>query len=325
LSLSPCELVSPTSVTLWDEGDPVRRSGEQNGYSSFIASRGELDRELIEEARSRGVTVAIPSRLIAARPVPAGGHELSFRVRSGIDRVRARFVIDASGRHRAFSRRAGARLRRWDALVGLTRWLEPRSPEPAELTELHVEAVRDGWWAALSLPDGTISATYFTFLTMLRDGGVRPSEGWSEALDRSELVASRMPEEAFSLGPVRAYPAAPVISEPLFGGDWLAIGDAAVQYDPLEGKGVARALQSGVEGAALAQAAPEIRAELSRDYAASQRTRLWQHCRGRRLVYRQAASRLGPDFLRGLEASGQRLQNGASSRAGAQPVASSSR
>jgi flavin-dependent dehydrogenase len=55
-----------------------------------------------------------------------------------------------------------------------------------------------------------------------------------------------------------ARPADSTILERCFGPGWIAIGDAAVSYDPLASRGLVGALSSGLETPSLV-AAPEAR------------------------------------------------------------------
>ena len=59
--------------------------------------------------------------------------------------------------------------------------------------------------------------------------------------------------------PLRVFPAAPAITHPVQGPGWVAVGDAALQHDPLEGRGALRALAFVGRAAAAALLPPRAR------------------------------------------------------------------
>lgn len=162
---------------------------------------------------------------------------------------------------------------------------------------LHVEAIAGGWWYAVASPDQTVGAAFFAPLGSLCRTRVRYADVWRAALARSEVIAPLLPPEMRRGAALRLYPAAPALTEPPCGRDWIAVGDAAVQWDPLAGTGVRRALETGMRGAEVALLAANERATVLPYYTAALHALYGEHCQTRERIYAEAAPRLGRAFF----------------------------
>ncbi len=154
------------------------------------------------------------------------------------------FVADATGRPARLARRFGASRLRYDRLVGISTLLA--SATPAEDTYTQVEAVPDGWWYSALLADGRLAVAF------LGDGDLldRPllagdPEAWWSWLRRTEATRERVEGHGYGGGRLRVMPAETSRLDRIEGDRWLAVGDAAVAYDPLSSYGVGSALGSG--------------------------------------------------------------------------------
>ncbi len=160
-------------------------------------------------------------------------------------RFAAPFVVDASGRSAWAARAAGARWVAHDRLVGVSAQLVPRAGAVGE-PHLLLEAVEDGWWYSVSLPDGSLLASFMADHDTLR--GVDRGELWRERLAGSTHTAARA--AGFTQrGPVLVRSAASGRLDRAAGEDWIAVGDAASAYDPLSADGIFKALGSGLDAA----------------------------------------------------------------------------
>lgn len=99
----------------------------------------------------------------------------------------------------------------------------------------HIEAISSGW--LFLIPTGDRQAW------LLAVGG-----GPDTLLGQSRLVAAQVR----ALGPVAArFETAPRMLETLAGDDWLALGTAAIAFDPLCGDGTAHAVREAILAAAV--------------------------------------------------------------------------
>jgi flavin-dependent dehydrogenase len=215
---------------------------------------------LLAVAEERGVTLVRGAQLEAAR------HDGSIWRMRAARTLEARFAVDATGRNALLSRICGAKRISIDRLVGVTVFLGPRGgggdPE-GKFT--FIEAAEQGWWYSAPLPGGRLIAACMT------DGDLAARmagslDGWLAAARRTWATQRRLDAYALPGGTApRLWSANTARLSSVVGPGWLAVGDAAVSFDPLSSQGIATALESGIE------AAEAIDAHLAGDAAATSR------------------------------------------------------
>jgi flavin-dependent dehydrogenase len=205
--------------------------------------RTAFDRHLAAAAERAGAAVR---RGVRVRRVSRQGDGWALAAADG-SRLRARAVVDATGRSAAVARRLGARAVAVDRLVGLARTYReaPGDADPRSL----VEAFADGWWYTAGLPGGERLVVLMTDADVARRLGLRDVAAWESRLAATRHVAPLV-RGARPRGPVFVRPAASRHLDPAAGGDagapWLAVGDAASAHDPLSSQGIAKALRAGI-------------------------------------------------------------------------------
>ena len=172
---------------------------------------------------------------------------------SSSDLSGARALVDASGRRATVARARGARRLRLDRLVAVYARLAA-APGDVDARTL-VEATPDGWWYTALVPGDRRIAAFLTDADLL-PAPLRTAAGFAAALESTEHVAARA-------GPIEAGPhVAPAhsarLDPPCAPGPgpapgsapaWLAVGDAALAFDPLSSQGITTALHTGLRGA----------------------------------------------------------------------------
>jgi|HubBroStandDraft_6_1064221.scaffolds.fasta_scaffold113234_2 flavin-dependent dehydrogenase len=172
------------------------------------------------------------------------------------DRVRLRsaFLVDATGRPGRFARQIGARQLRFDQLIGLWNRLEPNEAGADPDTRTLVESVRSGWWYSSGLPDGSLMVIYFTDRDLIGLSGAGAGSDWEKLLNETDHTRRRVKgsSRGFFANP-RVLPANNARLDRFGGEGWLAVGDAAVAYDPLSSYGITASLAGGIRaGEAIA-------------------------------------------------------------------------
>lgn len=237
-------LRSPTALVRWaDEGAEPRAHPAGPG---LLIDRGRFDELLLAAALQAGAELWRP--VVALRPArdDAGGWLIPARGDDGAERcARARYLVDATGRHGLLP---GARRRDARPLVALTGYFRDVPPAYASA---RVEARADGWLWGAPLPDGRFSAMAFG------DAAALPArERWEaelrERLSRSELLHACA--AAALAGPVRARDASALHRDLPIGAEgepWLRVGDASFAIDPLSSQGVQAAMSSALHAAVV--------------------------------------------------------------------------
>jgi len=195
--------------------------------------RGAFDESLRDVARDVGVTVV--NERVRAVDRTAG----AWRVN---DRWSGEWIVDASGRAGFVMSRLGVPRLRIDEQVALVGVVPDRGGERVTT----VEATRDGWWYTAPLPAERRVVAYVT------DADLAPEErsaGWEGLLRQTRHVRDLAGD--VDQVDVRAYPADTTYREQVVGPGWLAVGDAAVAFDPLSSQGLVTGIVMAARAGAM--------------------------------------------------------------------------
>lgn len=200
--------------------------------------------------------------------------------------VCAPVVIDATGRTRSVSRRLGARRLLVDSLVGLVGIGETAFVPSAVQVVTLIEADEAGWWYAGRLPGGRVVAALMTDADLIPRGYERLRTFWRARLGRTVLVSRQW---GLVAGPasLRVVAAGTGRLAELAGPGWLAIGDAAMTFDPLSGQGICAALESGARSGLVADRMLSGEAQAHREHSSTAEATFRDHLHGRTHYYRQ--------------------------------------
>lgn len=215
--------------------------------------RRRFDAMLAAAAREAGAEVVFETRSLRAPSAGRSGGEDHELILVGPDRtatrVRAGWVVDATGSAARFARAMGIGRRIDDTLYALARFA-PLGESALSMQTL-LEATRDGWWYAARLPDRRAIAMFVTDregLRRMRGGG---SAEWTQALTATDFIGPRLAGVAFQAAPEILLPIQSALLDHAEGDRWLAVGDAAASYDPIAAQGVYKALTDGVAAGRL--------------------------------------------------------------------------
>jgi flavin-dependent dehydrogenase len=176
-------------------------------------NRARFDADLRNAAQQQGVPIRTYRRIQALQREDA---EWCIGCDQDTE-LRAKYVVDATGRSRAIARRLGVRPRTDDRLIAFTA-VVARNPNPEFAHAMLLESTPQGWWYAAPVPQGHVLA-FFT------DADLRPRE----FMRGMQIVAanSSFAQAATEEG-------------------WVTVGDACAAHDPLCGWGVCRAMANGI-------------------------------------------------------------------------------
>lgn len=162
--------------------------------------------------------------------------------------VRSRWIVDATGRRAGIARQLGATRVALDKLA--CGWLvAPGADAPRQAaSELHAEA--GGWWYVAALPAGRRSLAFYTDSDL---PSARDAHGPRALLARAARcpgLADVLQSADWGAAERHGFCAAPgALLSACAGPGWLAVGDAAVAFDPIASQGLFNALYTGLAGA----------------------------------------------------------------------------
>jgi len=233
---SPAHRSSAGIVSLWGSDHPVASSVlDSPGGQAYCLDRRQLHADLSARGREFGVR----------QVVGTGGprqHETSWSINTTAGPISAGLLIDASGRAAAGARAAGAKVRRTDQLVAVARVF---TDKPCPDSRLVVASNSDGWAYVAPLTHDRQVAVVLTDADCLPRGHEARAEFALARLSASSEVSHRLGN--IPPGPFFGLAAWSQITEPSAGSNWVAIGDAAMGFDPIGSAGLTKALRDAKE------------------------------------------------------------------------------
>jgi flavin-dependent dehydrogenase len=137
--------------------------------------------------------------------------------------------------------------------VGVVGFFGTSSQQQALSPITLIEAVENGWWYSAPLPDSRLVIAYMTDADVYARGRRQSANMWLEQLGHTTYTQARANSGALDSGPLIVQANSSRLDR-VYGDDWLAVGDAALAFDPLSGEGVYRALESGIRVRSVVQA-----------------------------------------------------------------------
>jgi flavin-dependent dehydrogenase len=280
-----------TVVNRWT--DDVERVEATYDAPGFIVDRARFDRILLDAAAEAGVTVLQPAR--AARPTAdaAGAWDINVGGNAGPLRVKAAFVVDATGKGSAV---AGRRERYSHPTVALNAYWQGVKSDPSAVM---IEAGPDEWFWGATLPDGT-----FNVMVFLDPGRCHPAASGRnlESLYRSLLEGSSLFRHCLGgtlAGGVSGCDASSYADAHPVGARSIKVGEANFSIDPLSSQGVQAAITSGLQAAVVvntilkSEADAPLAAQFYRD---RQKESVARHARFAARYYSEARLRHDGEF-----------------------------
>lgn len=225
--------------TAWEAPEPRHQDFLHNPYGcGWHVDRARFDAMLASAAAEAGAELVVSARVGSCHR-RANGQWLLEAARGGtILSLSGRMLVDATGRKALLAARRGSRAQVADRLIGAVTFSE--SAETTGWTL--IEAVEDGWWYSAPIPGARMVFAYMT------DSGLWKSRVCGDLLELAPLTYERAGRRSVR-PPFQIVSAASVVRRPVAGLDWMAIGDAALAFDPLSGQGVVKSIETGTRAA----------------------------------------------------------------------------
>lgn len=280
--------VSPGNGSSW--------GSDQVQFTDFIASplgsgwqldRVQLERRLWIEAERHGVQLQLGSRMTQGRR-ESGAWDVDWATDASRGSWRASWIVDATGRRGDGVRRWGQGYERPDALMAVYARGTPAPGSPSDQeARTWVESAPGGWWYSALLPNGQRMVAWMTDADLVRDWPGREREGFVEQLRATKHLAHWAEPARYRWDePPRITSAQSSRARVAMGEGWLAVGDAALSFDPLSAQGLITALLTGIRGAETILRTLRGEREAGSAYAAGLES-IWKDYR--RLLYEHYA------------------------------------
>jgi flavin-dependent dehydrogenase len=248
------------------------------GQRGLNLLRPRFDADLARACERCGATVlrGASFRRVLRR---AKDWEVDIDVGRKVQKQSASIVVDATGRTATFSRRQGAKILASDRQIAVVSLAD--DADGGSDTRSLVETVEIGWWYHAPLGPTRSICMLVTDDDLLPRGTQSDLRAWwLDQLGRTVQLERRFrkvaPPQRLIVRSARSQHV-----DPVCGARWIAVGDAAMAFDPLASQGIAKALYHGKRAAAHiaaylggdGSALQRLALEVEREYTAYRATR----------------------------------------------------
>lgn len=237
------------SLAAWGSENMASRHSifSLNGQS-YQLDREKFDLHLVERAAQAGAQIIPRSRVKMIEQDPDGHWTIKMlHEAQGEIIVQARYLIDATGRQSSICRQLDIKTIKADQLVGIGTFATFKSDHQM-MQEIYMETVSEGWWYCSALPNSRINITFFTDADIAKNMHLQKNDHWNYMLSQTRHI-SKFLRNATSVENLWTRNAFSQITERHERVNFLAVGDAAISFDPISSMGIGFALTSGCNGA----------------------------------------------------------------------------
>jgi flavin-dependent dehydrogenase len=210
--------------------------------------RARFDAMLARCAEEAGAGVYRGASLLKCTTDDAGHWWTEFACEDVKSSIRSKFIVDATGRASSVARRQGAGRISFDRLVSIVGFFSSSSRKKGSDSFTLVEAVEDGWWYSAMLPDLRVVVAFMTDADLYKKASKALRYYWRLQLRKTIHTRSRISHRGQAPDPVVVAANSSRLNRSV-GRNWLAVGDAAIAFDPLSAQGVHKAMESGLRAA----------------------------------------------------------------------------
>lgn len=219
------------------------RLSDPDAPRGLVVDRARFDGLLLEAAREAGVKVWQPAEVLRPHLTNAGNWNVTVRCEAGLLKIKARYLVDATGKVNVLR---GKRRRCSAATIALYAYWRNAGIDPSTVL---VEAGPDEWFWGATLPDGAFNAMVFADPSRVRHrAGQLPK---LESLYRSMLARSSLLRGCLKgtlASKVKGCDASSYVDEHPIDERSIKVGEASFSIDPLSSQGVQAAINSGLQG-----------------------------------------------------------------------------
>lgn len=215
----------------------------------------------------------------------AHGNTVILAKNDDVKLVQGKILIDATGRNRAVLQKLHVESETHDELVAVSCHL-PKIKHPKLTHEVYVESFKEGWGIVSALNETKNICTIYThkgheILAKLKD-----ISQWKSIL--SETVYFKDFLEETTKAKLKGGNANSSVATQISGSNWLALGDAAMSFDPLSSHGITNAIFTSAKAVEaiekkLREADPDVFAE----YGETMQKIFQQYVASKNNLYRQ--------------------------------------
>lgn len=160
---------------------------------------------------------------------------------------RCKWIVDASGRQSSIAKKHGANRLHTDKLIAFFSFFYSDVKEDHDTRTL-IESVPDGWWYTALIPHKKRVVVFLTDSDLVDGREILSCDGFISALNKTLHICKIIKEKRYALqDPIQGVDAGSSHLDKFVGHNWIAVGDAAMSFDPLSSQGILNAMYTGMK------------------------------------------------------------------------------
>ena len=205
-------------------------------------SRPAFDRDLALGCRAAGANIVLSTVLLSAE-WRRTYWLATLRLPSGMIDLYPKLIVDATGRCARFARSQGASVKADDQQFAVVNTQTDRT-KFRDGGRVLIEATENGWWYRAPLASDRSVTMYMTDADMLPRGGKANLHAWwINQLHKTNYVGANVTNHCVTGKGLVVRCARSQRLSYASGDGWLAVGDAAIAFDPLASRGISKGLE----------------------------------------------------------------------------------
>ena len=216
--------------------------------ATFQLDREKFDFKLIEIAAERGATIYPRTKCLEYEQLVDKSWRVALRhPGEGKFTIRAKYLVDASGRSANVCRKVGGISHKHDSLMAVGMFFDLN--EGSKKFDQILESVELGWWYAACLPDNRMVITFFSDADIISEGKIHQVDIWKQLLKESKQIKNVLANNQAMSDKLWVRNAQTQLSDTRNVARFIAIGDAAASFDPISSMGIGFSISSAIYAA----------------------------------------------------------------------------
>lgn len=199
--------------------------------------------------------------------------------------ISSSFVIDASGRQSHFARSLGIKRKVEDKLIAC--WMTLQNNK--ENTMSIISACESGWWYSAVVPNNKRVVAFHTDSDLIDKSKLKTCASFLKLAKRNRQISDLLKGNESTIEFKGTVAANSTKLEQVAGQRWVALGDAAMSFDPLSSQGMFNAMANAMQLKEFIQQFG-FTTELSKTYS-HQIDQIWLHYLNYKCIFYQTETR----------------------------------
>jgi flavin-dependent dehydrogenase len=213
-----------------------------DGLSKSL-NRKAFEEFLRKSAMARGVACIWPTKLHSSTFEANQWHVTTKSEDHKEQHIKAKFVIDATGRQSHFARSLGIERSHIDKLIAC--WVTLPNTEENKMST--ITATENGWWYSAVIPQNKRIIAFQTDSDLVDRNTFRNLNSFLEFSKDATQMTALLEKNKADITFHGVVAANSTRLEQVAGQQWAALGDAAISFDPLSSQGMFNAMASAMQ------------------------------------------------------------------------------